>query len=78
MRAAEEGRAKMRWILKFRRAADPDGGINAVVVECREDELQGEKERIGAELEEHSGEAWFCAEIVPLDGGRRVRERRET
>lgn len=76
MRAAEGGAEQMRWILKFRRAADPDGGINAVVVECREEDLQGEKERIGAELEEHSGEAWICAEIVPLDGGRRMKERR--
>ena len=68
----------MRWILQFRRAAEPCGGINAVVVECREEDLQGEKERIGAELEEYSGEAWICSEIVPFDGGRRVRERRET
>lgn len=66
----------MKWILKFRRAADPCGGINAVVAECREEDLQGEKERIGAELEEHSGEAWICSEIVPFDGGRRMKERR--
>ena len=67
----------MKWIMKFRRASDPDGGVNAILVECREDELQGEKERIDAEMEATSGEAWICAEIMPFDSGRRMKERSE-
>lgn len=67
----------MKWIMKFRRASDPGGGVNAILVECREDELQGEKEQISAELEANSGEAWICAEIVLFDSGRRMKERSE-
>ncbi len=37
----------------------------------REDELQGEKERLASELESYSGEAWICEEISPFEEGRR-------
>lgn len=63
----------MRWILMFRKKGETGTGCLCEKVECTENELQGEKERIASELEERTGVPWLCATVVPF-GERRRRD----
>lgn len=63
----------MKWLMKLRRVGAEEDGVNVVLVECREEDLQGEKERLCAEMEFYSGFAWVCTEIVPFDRQKRRR-----
>lgn len=57
----------MKWILKFRRKAAPEGeGCVCITVRCPEEALQGEKEASCMELERNSGEPWICVGAVRL------------
>ena len=42
--------------------------VTAVAVLCTEEELQGMKEHVLMKLEEKSGRAWVCFDIVDLRG----------
>jgi len=57
----------MKWLLKFKRKAAPEGeGCVCITVRCPEEALQGEKESMCMELEKNGGEAWICVGAVPL------------
>ena len=63
----------MKWMMRFRRVGAEGDGCNVVLVECREGDLQEEKERLCADMERYSGFAWVCVEIVPVDRQKRRR-----
>lgn len=44
----------------------PGEGCVCTVVRCAEEDLQGEKESMGMELEKNSGEPWICVDAVRL------------
>lgn len=65
-----EGTDKPRSFMLRMRPANPTEAnkVTAVAVLCAEGELQGIKEHVLMKLEEKSGRAWVCFDIVDLRG----------
>lgn len=59
----------MKWMLRFKYAKPrpgEEGGCVAVIADCEEADLQGEKEARIMELEKNTGRTWICAGIVKM------------
>ena len=59
----------MKWMMRFRYARprpDEEIGIVAILTDCEEGDLQGEKEARLMELEKNTGRAWICVGIVKM------------
>ncbi len=59
----------MKWMMRFKFAKPKPGeedGIVAILVDCEEADLQGEKEARIMELEKNTGRTWICVGIVKM------------
>lgn len=59
----------MKWMMRFKFAKPREGegdGCVAVLVDCEEADLQGEKEARIMELEKRTGRTWVCAGVVKM------------
>ena len=67
-----EGTDKPRSFMLRMRPANPTeteaDKVTAVAVLCTEEEIEGMKEHVLMKLEEKSGRAWVCFDIVDLRG----------
>ena len=59
----------MKWMMRFKfarpKAGEGDGCV-VQLVDCEEEDLQGEKEARIMELEKNTGRTWICVGIVKM------------